>query len=118
MFIAFANGLSRICWPFHVDQPTLAAQLSEINNVAYELLEVRTGERGLKPLYRTGRAPLGTLEAVREEASIVLEKAFGDDGLKKRANLKKLQEAILSTWNEDGSSRRDLDRLVASVQPK
>lgn len=96
----------------------MAAQLSEINDVAYELLEVRTGEKGLKPLYRTGRAPLGTLDAVREEAHIILEKAFGHDGLKKRANLRNLQEAILSAWNEEGPSLRDVKRLVAAVQSK
>ena len=109
---------TRICWPFHVDQPTLAAQLSEINNVAYELFEVRTGERGLKPPHRLGRAPTGTLDALRDEAHDVLRKAFGDDGLKKRANVKSLQEAILSAWNESGASRKDLDRLIALIQPQ
>ncbi|CAL1707825.1 unnamed protein product [Somion occarium] len=113
---AIALDVPMICWPFHVDQPTLSAQLSEIHDVAYELVEVRTGTSGLKPLHRTGKAPTGTLEALREEAGLILDQAYGEDGAKKRANLKKLQKAILSTWTEDGSARRDVDRLVASLQ--
>ena len=47
--------------------------------MGYELLEVRTGH-GLKPIYRTGYTPKGTIEAIQAEARDVLTKAFGADG--------------------------------------
>lgn len=59
--------------------------MSETLNVAYELVEVRTG-KGLLPLYRTGKAPIATVDAVRDEARRVLENAWGEDGKTKREN--------------------------------
>lgn len=47
---------------------------------------MRTGQDGLKPIHRLGRAPIGTIEAVHDEAHNVLAKAFGEDGARKRAN--------------------------------
>lgn len=111
-----ANVVPRICWPFDADQPLLAAQLSETHKVAYELLEVRTEPWGLKPLYRTGKAPTGTLDAVREEARVMLDKAFGEDGMTKRENMKPLQKAILDAWKENGSARKDVERFLASFE--
>ena len=58
----------RICWPFSADQPLNAMHITENLDIAYELLEVRTGP-GLKPVHRTGKAPVGTLDAVRAEAA-------------------------------------------------
>ena len=83
--------------------------------MAYELFEVRTGENGLKPIYRLGRAPVGTSDAVRDEARSVLEKAFGEDGARKSANMKKLQGEVLRTWDEDGPAKKDLKRFIATL---
>ena len=70
---------------------------------------------GLKPIYRTGKAPVGTLDAVRAEAHEVLDKAFGEDGQRKRANAQKLKERINAAWDVDGPAYIDmqdfLDRL-------
>ena len=107
--------IRRICWPFGGDQPTNAARLSSVLDVAYELFEVRTGENGLKPIYRLGRAPVGTSDAVRDEARSVLEKAFGKEGARKSVNMRRLQEEVLRTWDEDGSARRDLKRFIATL---
>lgn len=74
---------------------------------------MRTGEFASKPIHRLGRAPIGTIEAVREEADRVLEQAFGEDGATKRANMKKLQAEILNVWNEGGPARRDLLRFLS-----
>ena len=104
----------RICWPFEADQPLNTIHLTENLDVAYELLEVRTGD-GLRPIYRTGRAPTGTLEAVRTEASAVLEKAFGEDGWRKRENIRKLREVALGLWNEDGEARVAAKELLSSL---
>ena len=105
----------RICWPFAADQPTNAARLSSVLYVAYELFEVRTGENGLKPIRRLGRAPVGTIEAVREEAHTVLDKAFGADGAGKRANAQALAREAAKAWDEEGPARRDLRRFVATL---
>ncbi|KAI0071139.1 UDP-Glycosyltransferase/glycogen phosphorylase [Panus rudis PR-1116 ss-1] len=112
---AICAGVPMICWPCNADQPLNAARLSINLNVAYELLEVRTGDKGLRPLYRTGKAPRGTIEAVREEAGAILDNAFGSDGKTKRANIERLRDEVLSAWGENGSAKRDMEKLVASL---
>ena len=101
----------RICWPYAADQPFNAARLADVLDVAYELYEVRTGLLGLKPIFRNGKVPVGTIEAVREEAARVLEDAFFGDGKRKRENLKKLREAVLGSWTDGGSSKLSMDAL-------
>lgn len=76
---------------------------------------MRTEPYGLKPIHRLGRAPLGTVEAVRDESRTVLENAYGEDGARKRANMKKLQKAVVNVWSDDGTARRDLRRFVAAM---
>lgn len=104
----------RICWPYHADEPTNAAHLSHNLDVAYELIEVRTG-LGLKPILRSGKVPIGSVEAVREEAASVLENAFLIDGERKRTNIKILRDAVLASWAEDGSAKLSMDALVESL---
>ena len=103
--------LHRIVWPYGADQGLNAVILSEKLQVGYELVEVRSG-LGLKPIYRTGRAPVATVEAIRSEANEVLSKAFGEDGKRKRRNIMKMREEVLTAWGEDGPSRRDVERLL------
>lgn len=110
---AIAVGIPLICWPYHADQAPAAAHLTANLDVGYELFEVRTGDRGLKPIRRLGdKTPRGTLDALREEAADVLDKAFGEDGTKKRVNMSVLQEKVMGSWDEGGSSRRDLKAFV------
>ncbi|KAJ3487391.1 hypothetical protein NLI96_g3558 [Meripilus lineatus] len=109
-----AYGIPMICWPFSADQPANAARLTDILDVAYELYEIRNG-LGLKPILRNGKVPVGTVEAVREEAARVLENAFLADGQRKRENLKKLREAILGSWSDGGSSRLSMDALADAL---
>lgn len=104
----------RICWPFHADQPINAVHLTENHDVAYELIEVRTGN-GLKPRLRTGKAPAGTLDALKAEARDILDKAFGEDGARKRANVKKLQAKIDSAWEKGGSAEVDMGQLFNTL---
>lgn len=75
---------------------------------------MRTGN-GLKPIYRTGKTPTGTPEAVRAEAREVLEKAFGEDGARKRANVHKLKESISAAWSKGGSAEVDMGRLLDTL---
>ncbi|EMD34231.1 glycosyltransferase family 1 protein [Gelatoporia subvermispora B] len=113
---SLSQGVPMICWPFTADQPTNAAHLSNDLNVAYELLEVRSG-LGLRPIFRTGKAPTGTVESVRAEAQELFGKAFEEDGAEKRANALKMKEAFARCWEEGGSSEKELRRLVGSFGP-
>ncbi|GJE92138.1 glycosyltransferase family 1 protein [Phanerochaete sordida] len=108
-------GVPMICWPMSADQPLNAVQLVENLDVAYELHEVRTGARGLKPLRRTGTAPQGTPEALRAEMYAVLAKAFGEDGARKRENIRKMRDAARTMWRQGGLARRAAEQLLDDV---
>ena len=82
--------------------------------IGYELLEVRTG-LGLKPILRYGRAPTGTVDAVKAEARDVLARAFGEEGAEKRAKLEALQKSVLSEWETGGTSRADVTAFLDSL---
>jgi len=109
-----AAGVPLICWPFTSDQGTNAAHATINLGIGYELFEVRTGF-GLQPIHRLGRAPIATVEAVKEEAAVVLGQAFSEDGEKKRANAKALQKTLLNAWSEGGASSQDLQALSDSI---
>ena len=108
------SGVPMILWPFRADQPLNAILLTETQQCAYELLEVRSGD-GLRPICRTGYTPVGTLDAVQEEARNVLAKAFGTDGEEKRVRLEVLRKAMMGEWEEGGSSRRDVIEFLDSL---
>ncbi|KAI0333570.1 UDP-Glycosyltransferase/glycogen phosphorylase [Cubamyces sp. BRFM 1775] len=111
---AISAGVPLIFWPFGGDQPLNAIHMTDNLNVAYELIEVRTGP-GLHPIYRNGRKPVGTVDAVKDEAREVLAKAFGEDGAQKRENLKALTHALRHEWEEGGSSLRDMTAFLDSL---
>ena len=106
--------IKRIFWPFGGDQSLNAIHMTDNLNVAYELIEVRTGP-GLHPIYRNGRKPVGTVDAVKAEAREVLAKAFGEDGAQKREKLKALTHALRHEWEEGGSSLRDMTTFLDSL---
>ena len=58
---------------------------------------------------------MGTDGAVLDEANEVLEKAFGEDGMRKIEKAREMRKAIVDGWNEGGSSRRDLQRVLGDV---
>ncbi|KAH8103112.1 UDP-Glycosyltransferase/glycogen phosphorylase [Cristinia sonorae] len=111
---AISAEVPMICWPFISDQPLNAVNLTEIHDVAYELLEVRTGN-GLKPIYRKGKGPINTVDALKAEARDVLEKAFSEDGERKRRNLKALKAKLDGAWEKGGVAHGDLERLLSIV---
>ncbi|KAH8085451.1 UDP-Glycosyltransferase/glycogen phosphorylase [Cristinia sonorae] len=111
---AVSSGVPMICWPFHADQPANAVNLTENHQVAYELLEVRINN-GLKPIYRTGKAPLNTIDALKAEVREVLDKAFGEDGQKKRTNVKKLKAQIDAAWDKGGPADVDMGNFLATL---
>lgn len=95
----------RICWPFEADQPAAAAHLTENLKVAFELIEVRTGDNGLKPLLRNGRKSKGSREAVGIEIRQVLDACRGQKGEELRKNAEAMKTKFKETWEANGVSR-------------
>lgn len=66
------------------------------------MFEVRTGRGGLRPSLRYGKAPVGTLEAVRQETILTVAKAMGPDGRAKRKTAEKIGLQLKQTWSPEG----------------
>ncbi|RPD78353.1 UDP-Glycosyltransferase/glycogen phosphorylase [Lentinus tigrinus ALCF2SS1-7] len=111
---AISAGVPQILWPFGGDQPLNAVHIADQLQIGYELIEVRTGH-GLGPIYRNGKKPVGTVDAVKAEAREVLGKAFGEDGAKKRERLKAVSDAVNGEWEDGGSSKRDMLAFLESL---
>ncbi|KAI0943612.1 hypothetical protein AcW1_002736 [Taiwanofungus camphoratus] len=108
---AISQGIPMICWPFAFDQPTNSVHLTCNLDIAYELFEVRNAH-GLKPVHRIGRAPQGSLAAVRQEARAVLEHAFGSEGQRKRMNAQRLKTTFARAWLESGEARLAIESFL------
>ncbi|GJJ16165.1 hypothetical protein Clacol_010445 [Clathrus columnatus] len=105
------KAVPMIAYPLFAEQPGTAAHVSVNLDIAYELLEVRTG-LGLKPLHR-GYHPKGTMEALEEEARFILNDAFkGEGGIRKRKNIEELRNRVRNGVKEDGESSKDLSRFI------
>ncbi|KAF5328078.1 hypothetical protein D9619_013642 [Psilocybe cf. subviscida] len=109
---ALGAGVPMIAWPFMADQPHNAAHISENLNAAIELVEVRTGENGLKPMRRNGCAARGTRAAVREEFLGVIDDIRGAKGAQIRANVQGLKGQYTKAWEEEGDSRLELQAFL------
>ncbi|CDO77272.1 Glycosyltransferase Family 1 protein [Trametes cinnabarina] len=107
-------GVPMIVWPISFDQALNAVHLSYNIDMAYELMEVRNGI-GAGTVYRTGRAPLGTLDAVRDELRDVLARAFGEDGAAKRRRLLSLRDTLGEAWTENGTARKEVGDFLDLV---
>ncbi|EIN06267.1 UDP-Glycosyltransferase/glycogen phosphorylase [Punctularia strigosozonata HHB-11173 SS5] len=113
---SLSAGVPMICWDFFGDQPVNAVVLSVNLNVAYQLLEVRSGPYARKPIYRTGKAPEGTPEALRREFVDILEKAKGADGDAKRAKAERIRDELFATTREGGQARQALVHLLDDLE--
>ncbi|KAF5311788.1 hypothetical protein D9619_003782 [Psilocybe cf. subviscida] len=109
---ALGAGVPMIAWPFMGDQPHNAAHLSENLKAAIELVEVRTGEHGLKPLRRNGRAAKGTRAAVHEEFLGVIEDIRGAKGAELRATVESLSGEYAKAWDEEGDAKLELQAFL------
>ncbi|KAJ7671650.1 UDP-Glycosyltransferase/glycogen phosphorylase [Mycena polygramma] len=101
---SLSSGVPLICWPFDADQPAAAKHLTHNLNVAFELMEVRTG-LGLKAPYGSNKAPRGTREAVGIEIREIIHQARGDVGEEKRKNVEQLKQELNKAWNDDGAAK-------------
>ncbi|KZW02221.1 UDP-Glycosyltransferase/glycogen phosphorylase [Exidia glandulosa HHB12029] len=109
---ALTQGIPLIGWPAFGDQPSNIAYLTHTADVAFELVEVRTGEHGLKPLRASGKTPKGTVEAFREELQVLLDDMAGDVGARKRENARKRQAELQKAWSAGGPARVAFDNFV------
>lgn len=100
--------INRICWPFEADQPIAVAHMSENLKVAFELVEIRTGEHGMRPMLRNGRKALGTRRAVGIEIREVIDACRGPKGDEMQRNAQTLKARFAKTWGEGGVSRNEL----------
>ncbi|KAF5313262.1 hypothetical protein D9619_003742 [Psilocybe cf. subviscida] len=105
---ALGSGVPMIAWPFLTDGPRNAAHLSENLKVAIELIEVRTGENGLKPLRRTGRAAKGTRAAVREEFLGIIDDIRGAKGADLRMAAERLKSEYADAWKKGGDAKLEM----------
>uniref|UniRef100_A0A8H7XNL3 Glycosyltransferase family 1 protein n=1 Tax=Psilocybe cubensis TaxID=181762 RepID=A0A8H7XNL3_PSICU len=106
---ALGSGIPMICWPFEADQPIAAAHMSENLNVAFELVEVRTGEHGMKPLLRrNGRKAKGMRAAVGAEIREVIDACRGLRGAELRRNSEALKAKLAKAWGDEGAGRKEL----------
>ncbi|KAJ7865408.1 hypothetical protein B0H13DRAFT_2562200 [Mycena leptocephala] len=92
----FKISNAEICWPFEADQPIAAVHLSETLNVAFHLMEVRSG-KGLQPLY-SGRVPLGTRTARRGEFRQIIDQCRSEVGTEKRRNAEGMRNKLPNAW--------------------
>lgn len=76
---------------------------------------MRTGFAGSHTIYRNGRTPVGTIEAIKAEVRDVLTKAYGPDGAKKRKRLAALTQAVVHEWEQGGGALRDVKAFLSTL---
>ncbi|KIK52859.1 glycosyltransferase family 1 protein [Collybiopsis luxurians FD-317 M1] len=111
---ALIHRVPVIYWPFAFDQPYNAARTCR-HNAGFELIEVRTGERGTRRPYRfqdDTQLPSFTLSAAREEFKLLLQRIQGDEGLQVRANFEHLDRMMDETWHEGHEANENLEAFL------
>jgi hypothetical protein len=69
----------------------------------------------MQPILRTGKAPEGTLDAVRREAREIMELARGKDGESRRKNAVKVKVQMAEAWKPDGRAHSDFCKFLDSL---
>ncbi|KAF5372087.1 hypothetical protein D9758_004960 [Tetrapyrgos nigripes] len=113
----FAYRVPQIFWLFGGDQPYNSLVISDNHKAGFELINVRTGENGTKPVYRfkdlpDSQQPTFTVDAVRDEVRGLLAKLKGAEGQEKRKNFQKLGAAFLEGWSKDGEARASMEKFL------
>ncbi|KAJ7210379.1 hypothetical protein GGX14DRAFT_550973 [Mycena pura] len=111
---SLSSGVPLICWPFDADQPAAAKHLTHNLNVAFELVEVRTG-LGMKPSYGSDKVPEGTREAVGREIRAVVADCRGETGKEKRKNAERLRAELLEAWSVGGPAKCAIGDFLGSL---
>ncbi|KAF9527938.1 hypothetical protein CPB83DRAFT_855468 [Crepidotus variabilis] len=103
------NKIPMILWPCMTDQPIAASILTLNFQVAFELIQVRTGPSVSRPTYR-GPTPLGTHEAILEEMADVWARLRGSEGRQMRDRMELLHEKLKLSWSS-GEANADMIKL-------
>ncbi|KAJ8095020.1 hypothetical protein PM082_010238 [Marasmius tenuissimus] len=108
-----------IFWPLSGDQPLNAALVSVQHQAAFELISARGGEGAQRPARYVDdqHDPDFSIDAVRDEFKMVLEKMKGKEGETIRRNFDNLATEVGKLWNDGGLSRRELDLFVRRHVP-
>ena len=102
----------RIFVPFLGDQPFAAAHVTENLHAAFELFQIRTGDDGLKPLYRNGLTPAGSREAVGNEIRQTIDLCRSEKGQEIRINAGRLKVKFSKAWEENGAARQEIRKFL------
>ncbi|KIK52853.1 glycosyltransferase family 1 protein [Collybiopsis luxurians FD-317 M1] len=113
---ALAHRVPVIYWPYSADQPYNAARTCQ-HNAGFELVEVRTGERGTQRPYRAkdrleSQSPSFSVSAARDEFRQLLGRIEGDEGRVIRANFERLGQLMDKTWNEGNEAKKNLNAFL------
>ncbi|KAH7876746.1 uncharacterized protein C8R40DRAFT_115066 [Lentinula edodes] len=104
---AFLNEVPMILWPYTMDQPLIANQLSVRLKLAYELVQVRNGESIGRPTHR-GSIVEGTQEAIEEEMREIWKLMRGKDGAEMRQRVIAFSKAMkIDHWQ--GAARKAME---------
>ncbi|KAE9409398.1 hypothetical protein BT96DRAFT_807036 [Gymnopus androsaceus JB14] len=106
---AFLNEVPMVLWPYSIDQPLIANQLSVGLGLAYELIQVRNGESIGRATYR-GPVVQGTREAVEKEMSDVWKLMRGEDGAQIRQRVIAFSKAMKED-HRNGISRKAMENF-------
>ncbi|KAK7029552.1 hypothetical protein VNI00_014429 [Paramarasmius palmivorus] len=115
---ALIHKVPLIFWPIIGDQPLNAALLTLKYKAAFELLEVRTGERGTKRPYRCGSddtVPRFAVDSAKEEFRRMIQSMKGEDGQRVRSNFLQLAEQVAKTWNDGGEAKEQLELFLKKI---
>ncbi|KAJ6476628.1 hypothetical protein DFH09DRAFT_1266441 [Mycena vulgaris] len=117
---SFRYGVPLIFWPLSADQPMNAILVTLEHRAGFELMTVRTGERGMMKPYRLAASSnsddatsssLFTVEAFRDEVNGLLSKMNSEEGQLVRNNVERLQKEIAKVWDAGGEAKRELERF-------
>ncbi|KAL0580554.1 hypothetical protein V5O48_001462 [Marasmius crinis-equi] len=112
---AFRYRVPMICWPMAVDQPFNAVLITLKHRAGFELISVRTGDKGMRRPYRfeqNAPEPQFTVEAVKNEFRQVLSKLSGEEGRLVRQNADRISGSIDELWEGSGEASLDFGRLL------
>ncbi|KAG7090300.1 hypothetical protein E1B28_011898 [Marasmius oreades] len=105
-----------IFWPMSGDQPMNASLMTLKYRAGFQLISVRTGKHTKRP-YRCDYEPSFSVEAVRKEFRLMVEKCRGEEGRMVRANFEQLREAVLHLWDiEGGEARVEIEEFLKAVR--
>ncbi|KAF8919027.1 hypothetical protein CPB85DRAFT_1430178 [Mucidula mucida] len=114
---SLSAGVPIIGWPLQYDQPLLAILVEQVLKCGYELEQVRAGALGLQKRKSNGRTPVGTMDAVVDEAKRVFTKAFFDEKerAEKFAVADKLKKELDDAWAKGGISATQVEQFLQFV---